>query len=904
MKNSTPPVTFTVFKSATSPLSKSYSICDGSIVKTAAAQMSEGTATLVQIDFSDFIDELKQADHSTAFGYGVFDAKSSTTKKIVTKKMLPNYPDAISRSKDYFNYQDQAGILMIDYDPDENQEKTYTPAEFMEILIDLIPSLNKSAYLVKNSVSAGVQIKGEHRNADQGFHVYIPVVNASDIPRFGEILFQLLWLKGYGYIAHSTSGSQLTRTITDAAVYSAERLDFVGNPILMNKNLVCIEPEIFSKDGGYLNTQLALDLTTDEFDYYTHSVEVAKQKSKSKSLKINQQWQTNKIDSLVSNGTEPVQAKKKIGEMSNSNSSMTLPADFDLHFSSFGKVKAQEVLNNPEKFNDQSLADPIEGIQYGTSTAKFWFNNGKPLIKSFAHDGNYYHFEESNKAKELPVIKLEAGKKPSIIDECEKVLLDHANLYVFSSMLVRILTDKSTSNSNTPDPIKIVAVDAMHLTELIMSVASIVKKNAKGECVATNLPIDYANTLLARQSWPFPKLEGIIYSPTLRKDGSVLQSAGYDEKSALLLDNNTSSFSAIPDKPDLDDAKKALTVLTNALDTFPFKEESDLATVIAAIFTSLVRHTVDNAPLFLFNSPKMGSGKGLLIDMISQLATGAKPSVMSQSSDQNEDRKRLMSLLLEADNVICIDNIDRHFESDSLCSILTMPIFKDRLLGKSKMISASTKATFLANGNNVTVVGDLIRRVLPCNIDPAVEKPYERQFDKHFPSYIQEKREQLVTACLTILRAYHIAGRPNQHLKPFGSFENWSDWVRSAIVWVGLSDPCNGLSHWAQIDPVRADIGAVLESWYTLNKTNPITVSDVVKIAKKHLTHDLSENDCRTQHESFYNALFNVCEKGGNLNSRVLGHWLIKNLNRIEFGFKFEVAGSQGSRKKYRVRQV
>lgn len=897
-------VTFTVFKSDDSPLSKSYDICDDNIVKTAAAQMSVGTATIVKINFSDFVNTLNQAGHSTAFGYGVFADEVNITKKVVTKRMLPQHSDSISRSKDYFSYQSKPGILMIDYDPDHHCEKILTPSEFMTILIKMLPGLNEAAYLFRDSVSAGVHIKEKPNNIGKGFHLYIPVTNASDIPRFGEILFRRLWLKGYGYIACSANGSQLIRTITDAAVYSPERLDFVGTPILKNKKLVCVEPEIISKNGGYLDTQLTKNLTTIELEKYHYLVEMAKQVTGHKSQKVKQKWLDKKIDTLILNGTKPVQAKKQIEKMINSNNIMTLPTDFDLHFSNIGKVKVHEVLNDPAKFNDQSLADPIEGVSYGTSTAKFWFNNGNPVIKSFAHDGNYYHFEKIDKLKNLPVIQLEAGKKPFIVDECENVLLTHGNLYIYSGMLVRVLSDKSTSNLNTPDPIKIVAIDAVYLTELIMSIVSIVKKNTKGEWVPTNLPIDYANTLLARQSWPFKKLEGIITSPTLRNDGSVLYKNGYDEKSALFLDSTLSLFPAIVNKPNIDDAKKALIVLTDALSTFPFKNKSDLSTMIAALLTSLVRHTVDNAPLFLFNSPKMGSGKGLLIDMISQLATGIQPSVMSQSSDQNEDRKRLMSLLIEGDNVICIDNIERHFESDCLCSILTMPVFKDRLLGKSKMVSASTKATFLATGNNVTVVGDLTRRVLPCNIDPKVEKPNERHFNNHFPSYIRKNRKELVTACLTILRAYHLSGRPNQYLKPFGSFETWSDWVRSAIVWGGLSDPCKGLSLWDQIDPIRADIGAVLESWYALNNTEPSTVSDIIKAAKKNLTHEFSDGDSKSEHENLYNALFNICEKSGALNSRALGHWLTKNLNRIEFGFKFEMAGSQGTRKKYRVKKI
>ena len=40
------------------------------------------------------------------------------------------------------------------------------------------------------------------------------------------------------------------------------------------------------------------------------------------------------------------------------------------------------------------------------------------------------------------------------------------------------------------------------------------------------------------------------------------------------------------------------------------------------------------------------------------------------------------------------------------------------------------------------------------------------------------------------IAAYIQAGRPDVQVKPFGSFEEWSGLVRSALVWCGLPDPC------------------------------------------------------------------------------------------------------------------
>jgi len=250
------PVTFTVFNS-NSPLSKSYSIIDGRIEKKAAAQMSTGTATLMEIDFPQFIEALKLADNSTAFGYGAFNGDIGTPKKIVTKKRLPKFPEAISRSKVFFSYPTSPGILMIDYDPDQYCKKTFTMDEFIKVLSSIIPGFNEAALIARGSVSSGVSIKGKGKaTTTKGFHVYAPVSSASDIPRFGDILFKKLWLNNLGHIAHSANGAQLIRSIADSSVFSPERLDFVGPPILNDKNLILTEPSLVTIDGGYLNTQL------------------------------------------------------------------------------------------------------------------------------------------------------------------------------------------------------------------------------------------------------------------------------------------------------------------------------------------------------------------------------------------------------------------------------------------------------------------------------------------------------------------------------------------------------------------------------------------------------------------------------------------------------------------------
>ena len=53
------------------------------------------------------------------------------------------------------------------------------------------------------------------------------------------------------------------------------------------------------------------------------------------------------------------------------------------------------------------------------------------------------------------------------------------------------------------------------------------------------------------------------------------------------------------------------------------------------------------------------------------------------------------------------------------------------------------------------------------------------------------ERRRLLPAALTLLRAYQVAGCPDQALPGWGSYESWSDVVRATVVWLGLPDPAD-----------------------------------------------------------------------------------------------------------------
>ncbi len=210
------------------------------------------------------------------------------------------------------------------------------------------------------------------------------------------------------------------------------------------------------------------------------------------------------------------------------------------------------------------------------------------------------------------------------------------------------------------------------------------------------------------------------------------------------------------------------------------------------------------------------AGKGLLLDTISRIVTGERFTIATYTSDEDELRKRITSLVLAGDRLVLCDNLDGKFGGAVLDAALTGTAWKDRILGVNRMAEAPMYMTWYATGNNVAIAADTARRVCHVRLESPEERPEERQGFRHpdLLAWVGQNRAELLAAALMILRGYWAAGRPDQDLPAWGSFEGWSALVRSAVVWVGLPDPGQTrLLLQAQGDVAAESMGIVLACW-------------------------------------------------------------------------------------------
>lgn len=511
-----------------------------------------------------------------------------------------------------------------------------------------------------------------------------------------------------------------------------------------------------------------------------------------------------------------------------------------------------------------------------------------------------------NISKEEGII-IEGGKIHESVDAASRLLKDsQVEIYQRANRLVRAIEVRNDTKKNVktikdkhgemllfPDGIKrapssliIEEVDQSFLVETLTKFGTFKTFDGrKKEYKVIDCPDKIARHLISRKKWDdVHYLNGIVQAPTLRRDGSILQTPGYDEASGIYFHSET-IFPEIPENLSRDDAIVALGIFKNLLRGFPFENETfgegkNFSVALSAILTALVRKSIATSPLHGFSAPKMGSGKSLLADVVSLIATGRRNSVLPPVDNETEERKRLMSVLLEGDAIACYDNIEHPFGSAALCCVLTQPEYKDRILGLSKSVTAPTNMTFLATGNNLRFVGDLSTRALLCRIDANEERPEERSFDVNLHDHIPRNRGEIVKAALTILGAYTCAGCPKQGIKTFGRFEEWSDLIRSAIIWIGCADPCESRKEIENDDPERVKIGNLFVSWYEIFGDRSQKVKDVIRRAQE---------ESEQENEDLQDALLEMAlDNKGGVNPRSLGKQLAKHNKRIEQGYQLE----------------
>ena len=511
-------------------------------------------------------------------------------------------------------------------------------------------------------------------------------------------------------------------------------------------------------------------------------------------------------------------------------------------------------------------------------------------------------------------ILLSGGRIEQNLDAIEEALLEQ-RIGIFErngDLVMPGVVSIEVRSGKKIEAIGLIAVSAGSLVEIITSAAMLGKFDARSRRpILINCPPQIADAYIKRKGrWGLRPLTGIINAPTLRPDGSLLDKPGYDAATGLLyIPQPGVVFPKIPECPTRRDALLALATLKELICRYPFVSPEAHSVALAAMLTAVIRRMLPAAPGFGFTSPVPGSGKGLLCDTIAYLAHGRPPASLTQGNEE-ETEKRISSALMRGDLVILIDNITDPITGAKLLSVLTQPSASLRPLGTSTLVEHDTRALFLFNGNNLTIPGDLCRRVLVCGIDPETEHPERRVFDFDPLERVKEDRGRYLAAALTILRA-HFIHRSEMKMRalfgeaieavadPLGSYGDWSRWVRDALLWLGRADPVATIDLSKSLDPVTERMATLFHHWVEIiGEGVRTTVKDAIDAAEKaaygnaafHSGVPDASNEVAQGPGLLdaFNAVAAPFAKGAGerVDPRRLGKWLGKHKDRVVGGLR------------------
>ena len=882
---------------ASQPVTKRLSLAaDGCVHKVStAAQLYEGSITRLECDPAGFIKVLQGVGANDCLSYGLpmnANATHVTTKGKFEAAGRPVH--LMARLATAMAWSSGPGIMLGDYDPEDT---VLTPAELRGALNTCCPPLRDAAHVWAASTSSCLTNAktGEEVRGIRGQRVYTFVADASDIPRAADVLSKRAWLHGYGYIKVSKAGSMLERTIIDTAVFQTNRIDYCAPPICEAPlKQAKPKPQLHGNPKLALDTKVALPaLTQSEEDEYQRLLTHAKTAKAGEARMVRAQYIVNRVTELVATGMDHEVATKMVSDSLERN---ILGPDFVLTTEDGDQVTVGQLLQNRAQWHGTRFCDPIEPDYHQDHriARAYLLGPGRPRLHSFAHGSHSYELTAMTET-----VRLAAGGRHTYMNQVAAVLNLRSELYRRADRLVAITSD-STFEVQTEHHV---------LTIFDRSFRFEKYNEKKKEWLVSDPPATLAQQFLGAFGSQFPVIKALVTAPIMDpQTRRLLNTTGYD--------TSTGVYAAMPDdvhpvilQPTLAEVEHALKVLWWSVRLFPYAEPVDETVMLTAMLTAIERPLLPTAPGFAFDAPVQASGKSLLTKVLAELS-GTTP-VMSPhpgSSGEQELRKSIFAMLLEGRRVIVFDNVIGEVDSASLAAVYTSPTYSDRILGKSSSGTVPTNALILMSGNNITLKGDLPRRVLKCRIDPKTETPHQRSFDFDPAAMVRDHRQQIVAAALTIINGFITLGQGIALGKGrTASFDAWDDIIRQTVCWLAdlqkrgllpsghtadglacprLVDPLDAIADAIAVDPGLLQLGRLLDAWSSTIGTgyanaNKMTVKELIKAHGhfKPATQGASDPDCPTLAEVF--AEIAGIPRTSEVNNKKLGTYFAAHADRV-----------------------
>jgi putative DNA primase/helicase len=408
-------------------------------------------------------------------------------------------------------------------------------------------------------------------------------------------------------------------------------------------------------------------------------------------------------------------------------------------------------------------------------------------------------------------------------------------IYQKGSRLVRpVRLTVQAAKQRTTTIAVLAQIEAAYFKSALTKTIDFHKWNRKGERERTGASNDLVSAILHRYGeWQFPQVSGVVTSQTLRPDGTVLAREGLDKATGLLVMGPLPKMEPIPEHPTRRDAEEAIAILNNELlSEFPFCDDASRSVALSGAITLNVRPALTCVPLHAATAPAPGTGKSFLFDILAAIVIGDIMPIIAAGWSIEELEKRLDTKMMAGETLFSIDNVSILLGGDTLCQAIERPSVSTRTLGKSEGREHRNVWTMFATGNGLRLRDDVTRRTLLVRMDAEMEQPELRKFNANPLERVLANRGRYIRAALIVVLAYRAAGMPNRLPNIGDPFAEWSDNVRSALVWLGYADPVQTMEAVRENDPRRQARMALFQAIFNAYGSEPQIAAKMIDDAK------------------------------------------------------------------------
>ena len=395
-------IQLSVLRNLKGPLSKAFTLEDGKLRKTSAANLYEGTAETRTIDnlhgLATIIDGLT-SEEALTFGVCGFDkARVVTQKKSAKQEGL----DVVCRDRAHFHWPDGRSVLMFDIDRPQDGSAPLKAMEFDALLGELQPWWKGVARMYRPSASAFIcDASGKDYTGASSLRCYSIVDIAKNAHFVGINVADAFWRAGHGRIEFSASGSMLVRCPVDTTVWQPERLDFAG-PVVLGTGLTKRKfPPLFLEGGDIDSEQVLYDgigeASFSEWSRGSIDVRRAKDAHKPEEKRRKAIVIDDRVKADVAKGEDAEKSRRKWEDAVINDE---LRSSFMLERADGTTVSVNSILDNPLHYDGERFADPHERDYRGDKRIAVVYandhNTGLPYLYSHAHGGKSYALKRAD----------------------------------------------------------------------------------------------------------------------------------------------------------------------------------------------------------------------------------------------------------------------------------------------------------------------------------------------------------------------------------------------------------------------------------------------------------------------------------------------------------------------------